>query len=133
MAPKPHTLSNPFVQDLGKDTQENLLGSVEYIDVDTRLEDIISGAVDSYRACHKHNYTDIVNKHTVFQLFKHCDVLSAVAVRDFTGCAVRQSQQYMRVLKTCVLFVQYRDIFPLRSRSGYIDITRAQMHAGYLL
>ena len=133
MAPRPIELKNPFVVDMGKETQHNLLGMMDHEDIDHRLENIIIAAVDCYRAEHKTNYKDIVNKHMVFQLFKHCDVLTAVAVQEFTGCAKRQSQQYIAVMKTAIIFIDNVLKFPLSNNTGYVDISKSQIKAGRLL
>lgn len=133
MAPRPIEIINPFMREMGTEHQHNLLGMIEYEELDHRLENIIICAVDSYRAEHKTNYKDIVSKRMVFQLFKHCDVLTAVEVREFTGCAKRQSQQYMAILRTATTFINNVFQFPIRNSTGYVDITRSQMKAGYLL
>lgn len=133
MAPRPIEIVNPFLKEVGTKDQHNLLGMMDYEDIDPNLENIIVSAVDSYRAEHKTNYKDIVNKQMVFQLFKHCDVLTAVTVQEFTGCAKRQSQQYIAVMKTATILINNVLKFPLQNNTGYIDVSKSQIKAGRLL
>lgn len=133
MAPKPRELINPFIKDKGLRTEHNLLTMMEWKDIDRRLENIIISSVDCYRAEHKTNYQDIVSKHKVFQLLKHCEPITVIAVQQWIGCSKRQAQQYIAIMKTITILVQHTLKFPLRKNNGFIDITRSQMNAGYLL
>lgn len=133
MAPKPRELNNPFLRDKGLDSEHNLLSMTHWDEMDRRLENIIISSVDSYRAEHKTNYKDIVSKHKVFQILKHCEPLTVVSVQEWIGCSKRQAQQYIAVVSTVIILVNNTLKFPLRLTTGYIDITRSQMTAGYLL
>lgn len=133
MAPKPRVLTNPFVVHEGSLEQANLLALTEWEEIDRRVENVIISATMSFRSDTVGRYRDIVNVRQVFSIYKHCDVLTTKAIEEFTGCAKRQAQQYLQVISTCNKLITHTVKFPLSSTSGYIDITRSQMEAGYLL
>jgi hypothetical protein len=131
MAPRPKQHINPFVEDYGTEEENNLLSNMEPCDMDIRVESIIHGAVDAYRAENKTNYTDIVSKIKMFQILKGCNTLTTVSVQDFMGGSTRQSQQYMAVLGTATKLIINHVDFPLRRNCGLIDLTYSQIEAGY--
>jgi hypothetical protein len=131
MAPRPKQHVNPFVEDYGTESESNLLEQMDPCDMDIRVESIIYGAVDAYRADNKTNYTDIVSKLKVFQIYKNCNTLTTAAVQDYIGGGVRQAQQYMAILGTATLLISNHVTFPLRRNCGLIDLTYSQIEAGY--
>ena len=131
MAPRPKQHTNPFAEGVGTECESNLLELMEPCDMDIRVESIINGVVDSYRADNKTNYTDIVSKVKVFLLLKHCNVLTTATVHEYMGGSKRQAQQYMAVLGTATLLISNHVSFPLRRNCGLIDLTYSQIEAGY--
>ena len=132
MAPRPKQHTNPFVEDLGTEWESNILELMDPADMDIRVESIINGAVDAYRADNKTNYTDIVSKITMFQILKNCNILTTATVHEYIGGSKRQAQQYMAVLGTATLLIKNHVVFPLRHNCGLINLTYDQLEAGYL-
>ncbi|WP_321326804.1 hypothetical protein [Thiomicrorhabdus sp.] len=88
----------------------------------SEAEDIIQGAVQSYRAESK-NLTELVSAKKILNLYKGLPYFTSSLIMKVIGVNKRQAQYYMTVLSTCNLLIQKTKNSLLQSNATDIKVT----------
>ena len=87
-----------------------------------KAEDIIQGAIQSYRS-ESVNMKELVSAKKVVNLYKGLPYITSSLIMKTTGINKRQAQYYMEVLKTCNLLIKNTKNSPFQSNATDIKVT----------
>lgn len=129
---KPKIIPNPFlVLDDEGVVLGNLLEDMSSVDLDNRIEDILIGAVGTFKA-HTDDRNEYVNWKSMFYAYQQLHEVTRQNVQDLLGISIAQAKRYAQVMNLASKLINNHYIENRTSNRGYVHLTQSQLNNGYM-
>lgn len=131
MARPQKVIPNPFNIEVEGEVVGNTLEDSSTTDLDSRLEDILIGAVGAFRA-DSHARNEYVNWKNVFYIYQQMPVITRATVQELLAISEAQAKRYAQVLNLASKLIKNHFIDRRTPSKGYVHLSTNQIRNGYL-
>lgn len=129
---RPQTIiDNPFNIYLDKEVVGNQLEDMSSVDLDGRIEDILIGAVGTFRAS-SNTRNEAVNWKNVFYVYQQLPVITRANIQELLGISIAQAKRYASVITLASKLLKNHYIDRRSNSKGYVHLSTKQIANGYL-